>query len=104
MQRQYRAGWGTACPQDACTTPATSPLDAAFAGAAFDGPEPPIEVDDSVEPHPTADAPPEEPAAPEEAQLISYLGELPSPTDPAFDVFGTIMLPDELGVVESDEE
>lgn len=102
MQRQYRAAGEPPCLRDACATAGAAPLDPAFPGAAFDGPEPPIEIDASLEPADDDEMPADPPAA-EEAQLISYLGELPSPMDPAFDVFGTIMLPEELAA-DTDED
>jgi hypothetical protein len=92
MQRQHRAADETACLRDGCATP----LDPAFPGAAFDGREPPIEIDASLEPPGDDETAADPPLTAAEAQLISYLGALPSPTDPAFDVFGTIMLPEEL--------
>jgi hypothetical protein len=103
MQRQHRAAEETACLRGTCNPAGSAPLDPAFPGAAFDGPEPPIEIDASLEP-PGAAPPSAASPEPAEAQLISYLGDLPSPTDPAFDVFGTIMLPDELAIEVDEDE
>jgi len=91
MYRQHRA------EGESASLPATdtSPTHAPAGPGADNGVEPPIEIDDSVDVPVKDDLSKDNGDLQTEVQLISYLGELPSPTDPAFDVFGTIMLPED---------
>jgi len=91
MYRQHRAERESASLPEPNTVPTHVPA----GPGADDGVEPPIEIDDSVDVPVKDDLSKDNGDLQTEVQLISYLGELPSPTDPAFDVFGTIMLPED---------
>jgi hypothetical protein len=100
MYRQHRAERESTPLPDHCAAPTRAPVGPFEA----DGAEPPIEIDDSVDVPVKDDLSEGNEVLQSEVQLISYLGDLPSPTDPAFDVFGTIMLPVDLAATDTDDD